>query len=118
MFVAENESELLRRTCVATKMLTIYAKWKGIGYLKDTLQNVVERLMMTAEDLSLELDPARVSSPEELQTNAKNLQIVARVFIENICASSSSIPASFRKICNIVCRRCCTLIARLLADDA
>ncbi|KAK4248657.1 hypothetical protein C7999DRAFT_30893 [Corynascus novoguineensis] len=98
----ENESELLRRTCVATKMLTIYAKWKGIGYLKDTLQNVVERLMMTAEDLSLELDPARVSSPEELQTNAKNLQIVARVFIENICASSSSIPASFRKICNII----------------
>ncbi|KAL2160267.1 hypothetical protein VTH06DRAFT_1440 [Thermothelomyces fergusii] len=98
----ENESELLRRTCVATKMLTIYAKWKGAGYLRDTLQNVVERLMMTADDLSLELDPARVSSPEELQTNAKNLQIVARVFIENICASTSNIPASFRRICNII----------------
>jgi neurofibromin 1 len=100
---AEHESELLRRTCVATKMLSIYAKWKGIGYLKDTLQNVVDRLMMTSKDLSLELDPTRVSSPEELQTNANNLQIVARVFIDNICASSSSIPASFRKICSIVC---------------
>ncbi|KAL2149557.1 hypothetical protein VTH82DRAFT_8208 [Thermothelomyces myriococcoides] len=98
----ENESELLRRTCVATKMLSIYAKWKGTGYLKDTLQNVIERLMITAEDLSLELDPARVSSQEELQTNAKNLQIVARVFIENICNSAMNIPASFRRICNII----------------
>lgn len=87
---------------MATKMLSIYAKWKGTGYLKDTLQNVIERLMMTAEDLSLELDPARVSSQEELQTNAKNLQIVARVFIENICNSAMNIPASFRRICNIV----------------
>ncbi|EAQ83903.1 hypothetical protein CHGG_10307 [Chaetomium globosum CBS 148.51] len=98
----DNESELLRRTCVATKMLTIYAKWKGVDYLKDTLQNVVERLMMTSKDLSLELDPARVSSPEELQTNANNLQIVARVFIDNICGSTSSMPASFRQICNII----------------
>lgn len=99
---AENESELLRRTCVATKMLSIYAKWKGAGYLKATLQNVVERLMLTSKDLSLELDPARVSSPEELQTNAEHLQIVARVFIENIVGSSSSIPTSFRKICSVV----------------
>lgn len=83
-------------------MLSIYAKWKGAGYLKDTLQNVVERLMMTSKDLSLELDPARVSSPEELQTNAEHLQIVARVFIENICGSAPNIPASFRSICSIV----------------
>jgi hypothetical protein len=83
-------------------MLSIYAKWKGTGYLKDTLQNVVERLMLTSKELSLELDPTKVDSPEELQTNAEHLQIVARVFIENICSSSSSIPASFRKICSIV----------------
>lgn len=99
---AENESELLRRTCVPTKMLSIYAKWKGTGYLKDTLQNVVERLMMTSKDLSLELDPTRVGSSEELKTNAEHLQIVAKVFIENICGSAASIPPSFRRICYIV----------------
>jgi neurofibromin 1 len=99
---AENESELLRRTSVATKILSVYAKWKGASYLRTTLQKVLERLMLTSEDLDLELDPARVSTPEELQKNAMQLQIVAKVFIDDICASSINIPGSFRKICNIV----------------
>lgn len=98
----ENESELLRRTCVATKMLTIYAKWKGTAYLKATLQKVVERLMLTSKDLDLELDPARVASQEELQKNALQLRIVAKVFIDDICASSANIPSPFRKICSII----------------
>ncbi|KAI8299810.1 GTPase-activator protein for Ras-like GTPase [Colletotrichum sp. SAR11_59] len=98
----DNESEILRRTCVATKMLSVYAKWMGQTYLKATLQKVVERLMLTSKDLDLELDPARVSSTDELQKNALQLRIVAKVFIDDICASSTSMPASFRKICNII----------------
>ncbi|KAK6226218.1 gtpase-activator protein for ras-like gtpase [Colletotrichum tabaci] len=81
---------------------TVYAKWKGQPYLKATLQKVVERLMLTSKDLDLELDPARVGSTDELQKNALQLRIVAKVFIDDICASSSSMPASFRKICNII----------------
>lgn len=98
----ENESELLRRGCVATKMLSVYAKWKGAEYLKETLQKVVERLMMTSKDLDLELDPTRVTSPEELQKNALQLRVVAKVFIDDICNSAENIPPSFRKICSIV----------------
>lgn len=101
-YSSENESELLRRTCVATKMLSVYAKWKGTGYLRSTLQKVVERLMLTSKDLNLELDPTRVDTEEELQKNAIQLQIVAKVFIDDICASSANIPSSFRKICSIV----------------
>lgn len=100
--VTENESELLRRNCVATKMLSIYAKWKGATYLRDTLQKVVERLMLTSNDLDLELDPARVGSSEELQKNALQLQIVANVFIDDICSSGDNMPTSFRRICSIV----------------
>ena len=100
--LVDNEAEILRRTCVATKMLSVYAKWKGSAYLKGTLQKVLERLMLTSQDLDLELDPARVSTAEELQKNALQLRIVAKVFIDDICASSASIPPAFRKICNIV----------------
>ncbi|KAM0500154.1 hypothetical protein ACHAP8_005294 [Fusarium lateritium] len=98
----ENEAEILRRGCVATKMLSVYAKWKGAAYIRNTLQKVLERLMLTSKDLDLELDPARVSSTEELQKNALQLRIVAKVFIDDICASSTSIPPAFRKICYII----------------
>ena len=98
----ESESELLRRSCVATKMLSIYAKWKGSAYLKATLRKVLERLMLTSSELDFELDPARVRSPDELHSNAMQLRIVAKVFIDDICASSSKIPPAFRKICSII----------------
>lgn len=99
---SENEAELLRRNCVATKMLSVYAKWKGSAYLKTTLQKVLERLIMSSEDLDLELDPARTASPEELLRNALQLRHVTKVFIDDICNSASHVPVSFRKICNIV----------------
>jgi neurofibromin 1 len=83
-------------------MLSVYAKWKGAAYLKNTLQKVVERLMLTSKDLDLELDPTRVTTPEELQKNALQLRIVAKVFIDDICTSATNIPPSFRKICNLV----------------
>ena len=98
----ENEAELLRRNCVATKMLSVYAKWKGAAYLKATLQTVLDRLVLTSKDLDLELDPARTTSAEELQKNALQLRVVTKVFIDDICNSASHIPVSFRKICNIV----------------
>jgi neurofibromin 1 len=87
---------------VATKMLSVYAKWKGAAYLKATLQQVLERLMLTSKDLDLELDPTRTTSAEELQRNALQLQAVTKVFIDDICKSAAHIPVSFRKICSIV----------------
>lgn len=99
----ENEAELLRRNCVTTKMLSIYAKWKGSAYLKATLQKVLERLIATAKDLNLELDPSRTASEDELQKNALQLRIVTKAFIDDICSSAVRVPVSFRKICSIVC---------------
>lgn len=98
----ENETELLRRTSVATKMLSLYAKWKGYSYLHGTLHKVLDRLLLTSQDLDLELDPTRVGSPEELRKNALQLQVVSKVFMDDICASAANIPPSFRKICSII----------------
>lgn len=58
--------------------------------------------MLTSKDLDLELDPARTASAEELEKNALQLQVVTKVFIDDICNSAAHIPVSFRKISNIV----------------
>ncbi|EWC46134.1 hypothetical protein DRE_04708 [Drechslerella stenobrocha 248] len=98
----ESESELLRRNCVATKMLSVFAKWKGAQYLQTTLQELLERLIRTSDELDLELDPARTSSPEELQRNAQRLRYVTNMFIDEICESFEQVPASFRFICHTI----------------
>ncbi|KAL1842978.1 hypothetical protein VTJ49DRAFT_3455 [Mycothermus thermophilus] len=97
-----NEAELLRGSGVVSRILSIYAKWKGNAYVRETLQNVVERLMITSKDLSLELDPTRVGSTDELRANVEHLQVVAKVFIDTICNSAPNIPASFRRICHSI----------------
>ncbi|TWU75590.1 Ras GTPase activating protein ira2 [Metarhizium rileyi] len=53
-------------------------------------------------NVDLELDPARLSTADELQKNAAQLQIVAKVFMDDICASASDVPSSFRRICSII----------------
>lgn len=83
-------------------MLSVYAKWKGSSYLKATLQQVLERLVLSTKDIDLELDPTRTTSAEELQKNAYQLRQVTKVFIDDICGSAAHIPISFRKICSIV----------------
>ncbi|KAI9674112.1 MAG: Ras GTPase activating protein ira2 [Caeruleum heppii] len=98
----ENEAELLRRNCVTTKLLSAYAKWKGSAYLKSTLQPVLQRLIQSGGELDLELDPARTTSPEQLQRNALHLRHVTKVFIDDICKSTNKVPSAFRQICSII----------------
>ncbi|KAL7276775.1 Ras GTPase activating protein ira2 [Rhizina undulata] len=104
----ESESELLRRNCVATKMLSVFAKWKGSDYLKKVLQKVLERLIVSSDKLDLELDPARTPSVEELQKNELQLRYITKVFIDEITKSAKYVPDSFRRICATI-TTCVTL---------
>lgn len=98
----ESESELLRRNCVATKMLSVFAKWKGSDYLRKVLQKVLERVIVSSDKLDLELDPGRTSSTEELQRNELQLRYITKVFIDEICKSANVVPNSFRWICHTI----------------
>ncbi|KAI5802565.1 hypothetical protein FPQ18DRAFT_365113 [Pyronema domesticum] len=98
----ESESELLRRNCVATKMLSVFAKWKGSDYLKRVLQETIRRLIVSSAVLDLELDPARTSCPDELYANEEQLRVIAKVFIGEITKSGPYLPDSFRRICHTI----------------
>ncbi|RPA79455.1 hypothetical protein BJ508DRAFT_415934 [Ascobolus immersus RN42] len=99
----ESESVLLRRNCVATKMLSVFAKWKGADYLRKTLQPILNRLLMVFDKLDLELNPEKTTVTSDLiNQNTGTLQKVTQVFIDEITASAPIVPQSFRTICHTI----------------
>ncbi|TGZ81752.1 hypothetical protein EX30DRAFT_254963 [Ascodesmis nigricans] len=99
----DNEADLLRRNCVATKMLSVYAKWKGSDYLHTVLHDILERLVTSSNDLDLEMDPKRGGlSDEELERNGQELRHCAKVFIDEITSSADIVPETFKSICHCI----------------
>jgi len=103
----ESETELLRRNCVATKMLSHFAKSKGSDYLRRTLQEKLARLVASADKLNLELDPTRLDQrlgdpQEQLEENTVQIQYLTKMFIDVITGSGSDVPDSFRQICHTI----------------
>ncbi|KAF9579343.1 Ras GTPase activating protein ira2, partial [Lunasporangiospora selenospora] len=93
------ESELFRRNCMATRLLTVFAKINGADYLKGTLQPLLQKLMTLPAQGSFELDPTRLGPDEDAAINAENLKHMAQVFLDTITESVAHVPNSFREVC-------------------
>ncbi|BFZ63306.1 Ras GTPase activating protein ira2 [Saitoella coloradoensis] len=95
----DNEAELLRRNCMATKMMSAFAKLHGGTYLTSTLKPVLAEVLKDASKLDLELDPSKVQSDQELARHVQRLKLLTQKFIEAICQSAAHVPAPFRELC-------------------
>ncbi|KAG0375555.1 MAG: hypothetical protein J3R72DRAFT_528012 [Linnemannia gamsii] len=93
------ESELFRRNCMATRLLTVFAKLNGAEYLKSTLQPLLNALMTLPAQGSYELDPARLGPEEDDNINFENLKHMAQVFLDTITDSANKVPNSFKEVC-------------------
>ncbi|KAG0221205.1 Ras GTPase activating protein ira2 [Mortierella sp. GBA43] len=93
------ESELFRRNCMATRLLTVFAKINGAEYLKSTLQPLLNALMTPPAQGSYELDPARLGPDEDSNINFENLKLMAQFFLDTITESAPNVPNSFREVC-------------------
>ncbi|RCH94224.1 Ras GTPase activating protein ira2, partial [Rhizopus stolonifer] len=91
------ESNLFRRTSVATRLLSAYTKDQAQEYLRSVLTPVFQKIV----DLptSYELDPLKVPK-SELEANRQNLISITELFVQAICQSSA--PTSFREICRLI----------------
>ena len=90
----DHEVDLFRKTSMATRLLSSFAKVHGAEYLQETLQPVLNQLMEKPPDYSCELDKCRIqpNANEDLDQNLKNLKELAKAFIDAICGSSDTIP--------------------------
>ncbi|KAI8972992.1 hypothetical protein BDB01DRAFT_839035 [Pilobolus umbonatus] len=99
----DNETELLRRTSIATRLLALYAKQNGADYVRSVLQPVFQQLAeMPAEEKTFELDTTKVISGEDVNRNKKNVERATELFLNAICASAYEAPKAFRELCHCI----------------
>lgn len=95
----ENEADLFRRTSIATRLLSAYARDKGSEYVKAVLLPVFQKIAeRPREDRCFELDPSKLEPDENVTKNINNVIEVTEMFLEAICSSVDLAPRSFREI--------------------
>ncbi|TRY78202.1 hypothetical protein TCAL_13221 [Tigriopus californicus] len=91
----ENEHLTFRGNSIATKAMESYIKLVGQRYLQSTLQNVITERLLNDQDL--EVDPIKVSDPDELRTNRANLQKAVKQVWSRIAKSYSYFPIQLQR---------------------
>ncbi|KAJ2891721.1 Ras GTPase activating protein ira2, partial [Coemansia aciculifera] len=101
----DSASELFRRNCLATRLLSYYAKLHGDGYLKLTLVPAVRKLLAQPPGtLTFELNPNKMTESADRDRNLKNVERLCSLVIDAIVGSVSTLPATLRWICNLIYR--------------
>lgn len=89
----ENETELLRRTSIATRLLSVFAKINGAEYVQSVLQPVFHKLAENpADERTFELDSTKVGPGEDVLKNKQNVVASTEMLLNAICASADNAP--------------------------
>jgi neurofibromin 1 len=92
-YIIDGETELLRRTSIATRLLSVFAKQYGSDYVKSVLQPVFQKLSeKPPEERTFELDPSKVGPGEDVSRNKENVVNATELFLNAICASADEAP--------------------------
>lgn len=99
-----SSADLLRRNCVATKMLTLYANEHGRHYLTKVITPFVEMVVRNPEAFRFETNLLKLRSDNlpEMVANSQRLEHALTTLVEFIVAGKSHLPLSFYQICNTI----------------
>ncbi|KAJ2553920.1 Ras GTPase activating protein ira2, partial [Coemansia sp. RSA 1933] len=101
----DSASELFRRNCLATRMLSYYAKLHGEAYLKSTLGPAIRKLQTQPPGtLTFELNPNKMAESADRDRNLTNVERLCSLVIESIVGSVHTMPSTLRWICNLIYR--------------
>ncbi|KAI8975358.1 hypothetical protein BDF20DRAFT_914298 [Mycotypha africana] len=99
----ENETDLFRKTSIATRLLSAFAKNCGTEYVRAVLLPVFQKLLeRPREDKCFELDPSKIAPEEDINKNRQNVIEATEMFLNAICSSASQAPISFREVCHFI----------------
>lgn len=94
---------MFRKTSIATRLLSVYAKNNGADYVRSVLLPVFQKLSeRPREDKCFELDPSKIGPDEDINKNRSNVIEATEMFLNAICDSVNDAPLSFREICHYI----------------
>lgn len=79
---ASDEAILFRETTFATKIISIFCKKEGRAYLYEVLNPLLQ--MLTVDDVSIEVDPNKISLTENIEENLTMFLLIAKGFIHHL----------------------------------
>ncbi|KAJ3987640.1 hypothetical protein F5890DRAFT_1563214 [Lentinula detonsa] len=94
----ENEAGLFRSNSTCTRFLSAFARIHGYNYLRTLITPLIKCMESLPPGQGYELDPAKAGQQNVAQ-NRRNVEFVARSFLEIIGSSTSALPSMFREIC-------------------
>ncbi|KAJ2518205.1 Ras GTPase activating protein ira2 [Coemansia sp. RSA 1939] len=101
----DSASELFRRNCLATRLLSYHAKLHGEAYLKSTLGPAIRKLLAQPPGtLTFELNPNKMAESADRDRNLKNVERLCSLVIDAIVGSVHTLPSTLRWICNLIYR--------------
>lgn len=93
MKILGSETDLFRKTSIATRLLSVFAKNYGADYVRSVLQPVFQKLAeKPPEEKTFELDPSKVGPGEDVARNKQNVVNATELFLNAICASAGEAP--------------------------
>lgn len=99
---ADAPLEILRRNCVATKILSIYAHSKGLSYLQVTLGSFMRDLVAQPELYIFESNPDKLSGDETPEANFVKFDRTLKKLIDSLQRTVVDVPNELREICNTI----------------
>ncbi|KAL0949203.1 hypothetical protein HGRIS_009281 [Hohenbuehelia grisea] len=96
----ENDAGLFRGNTTFTRFMSQFAKIHGYNYLRSLVHPLIKSMAGMPPGHSYDLDPNRVTRPEELEQNKKNVEFIAAMFLEIVTSSIPTLPSMFREVCS------------------
>lgn len=97
---ADTPLEVLRRNCVATKILSLYAHDKGLEYLKLTINPLYIELTENPEIYTFDSSPDKLQV--DLEQNFANCERILKKLIVCLQKSTDDVPVELRLICKTI----------------
>lgn len=99
---AERQTDILRRNCVATKILSLFARSKGFQYLHLALGQFLENITKHKEDYVFKTEPDLLKDYQDFKDNVSNFDKCLNEIITSLSESVKFIPWEIREVCKTI----------------